>query len=123
MAGGYSAQYSGKKSYENNRYFLSNMQEVCRHLAALMVDVYKQSFKDTRSGIRFTINTVPRIEVNNIAEIIQLTEAGLLDAQDARRLVGDLTGKRKVKKLKPADEAAEGGRKDDGEEDQDSKGA
>lgn len=92
IAGGYSAQYSGKKSHENNRYFVSNMQEICRFLEVLLSEVYRVSFKDP--GSSFSIHTVPRIEISTVEDIIKLHEAGLLDPTHAKTLVGHLSGKK-----------------------------
>lgn len=66
------------------------MQEVCKHLEHLLADVYAASFKNAQ-GV-FVVNAVPRIEITTVAEILQLTQAGLIDISHAKSLMGQLTG-------------------------------
>lgn len=92
IAGGYSAQYSGKKSLENNRYFVSNMSSICDHLQNLLIDVYKQSFPTSKQTPRFRVTAVPRIEVANIQDLLLLADHGYVSRRGMLDIVTDLTG-------------------------------
>ena len=66
IGGGYSAKEGGKKSLENSRVFVANMQNVCRHIENLLFDVYSRTFPDFKKEISFRLKSSPRIEISNV---------------------------------------------------------
>ena len=66
VGGGYSAKEGGKKALENSRVFVANMQNMCRHIENLLLDVYTKSFPDFKKEISFRLRSSPRIEISSV---------------------------------------------------------
>jgi hypothetical protein len=92
IGGGYSDVQGNKKSLENSRMFIANMTNMCSHLQTLLADVYEASFPGSKIPVSFRLRASPRLEVNNISELLSLIDAGLLSSQDAAAMTNMILG-------------------------------
>ena len=99
-----------RKTIASGRLFSTNMHEICRHLQALLKQVYRYIYKKD-AGIEFLLVPMPRLEVETIADFKVLFEIGALtpdmSLKLSRILLGEDVGakKQRVSKKNNEDEA------------------
>jgi hypothetical protein len=82
-----------RKTMASGRIFSTNMHEVCRHLQALLCQVYSRTFPDTLpSEVEFVLVPMPRLEVETIQDIKALHEIGAISPDMVVKLSRVLLG-------------------------------
>jgi hypothetical protein len=121
-----------RKTMASGRIFSTNMHEVCRHLQALLCQVYSRTFDDTSAQeVEFVLVPMPRLEVETIQDIKVLHEIGAISPDMVVKLSRVLLGedprgggkassgqRRPDAERKPQGKASElkpGGKQDDAE--------
>jgi hypothetical protein len=121
-----------RKTMASGRIFSTNMHEVCRHLQALLCQVYSRTFEDTSAQeVEFVLVPMPRLEVETIQDIKILHEIGAISPDMVVKLSRVLLGedprgggkassgqRRPDAERKPQGKASElkpGGKQDDAE--------
>ena len=92
IGGGYSVKAGEKKALENGRVFVTSMMAICKHLQALLTDVYLASFGGDVDDIQFILRPTPRIEVGTVQELVMLMDAGVVSVDDAHSYSNMLLG-------------------------------
>jgi len=80
-----------RKTIASGRLFSTNMHEICRHLQALLKQVYREIYKKD-SNVDFLLVPMPRLEVETIADFKVLFEIGALTPDMSIRLSRILLG-------------------------------
>ncbi len=68
---------SARKTMATGKVFTTNMQDLCRQLASLLRSVYKRIYK--KDNVEFTLIPMPRLEIENIADLKVLSEIGAIN--------------------------------------------
>lgn len=72
--------------------FTSNMMDMCKHLEALMLQVYIASYGDTDSEVEFKLFPTSRLSVQTVDDIAKLVEMGLISTENAHQLSNMMIG-------------------------------
>lgn len=88
--GGFSHE-NARKTMASGRIFSTNMQELCKHCSRLLVLVYRAIYgKD--STVSFTLVPMPRLEIEQIADLKILHEIGALSPDMCLKMSKTLLG-------------------------------
>lgn len=99
-----------RKTIASGRLFSTNMHEICRHLQALLKQVYKEIYS-RNANVEFLLVPMPRLEVETIADFKVLFEIGALTpdmtVKLSRILLGEDPGQKGKNVKKPRIEGGE----------------
>jgi len=99
-----------RKTIASGRLFSTNMHEICRHLQALLKQVYRFIYRRD-AKIEFLLVPMPRLEVETIADFKTLFEIGALtpdmSLKLSRILLGEDVGAKKQRVNKKKDNDGE----------------
>jgi hypothetical protein len=88
--GGFSHE-NAKKTMASGRIFSTNMQELCKHCSRLLVLVYREIYGKS-SSVSFTLVPMPRLEIEQIADLKILHEIGALSPDMCLKMSKTLLG-------------------------------
>jgi hypothetical protein len=99
---------STKKTMATGKVFTTNMQDLCKHLSQLLWGVYKRIYG--KDNAEFTLIPMPRLELENIADLKVLSEIGAINPdmslQISQIVLGeDIDNKRKRLELQQGQRA------------------
>ena len=97
-----------RKTMASGRIFSTNMHELCRHLQALLSQVYRHIYRRD-SEVEFLLVPMPRLEVESIADFKVLFEIGALTPDMSLHLSRILLGEEPGKKRRRQN-ASQGGK-------------
>ncbi|NDC90154.1 MAG: hypothetical protein EB075_15370, partial [Bacteroidetes bacterium] len=92
ISGGYGDRSAEKRALNNGRVFASNMMRVCRHLENLLLEVYTATYGVDEREVIFTVRPTARMEVQTVAELVQLMDAGVVSYDHAMEYSNMLLG-------------------------------
>lgn len=111
---------SVRKTMASGRLFSTNMQDFCKHLQRLLIQVYRRIYASDKSNVSFALVPMPRLEVECIADLQVLHEIGALTPDMSLQLSKTLLGESGAKKQQnKAVQNAFGARGDDDKNDKD----
>ena len=97
-----------RKTIASGRLFSTNMHEICRHLQALLAQVYRSIYRKD-SQVEFLLVPMPRLEVETIQDFKVLYEIGALTPDMSlhlsRILLGEAPTNKRARRNEPKREA------------------